>query len=143
MYLEYHRVYIKYRKSLNKLEQLLAEQEQLFELTQPKGVNTEKEQIKAGNKNPFDDYLIQAERKKLSAKIETQKYICLEQKALLDAYYDELRASKDWLDLIYSLSYIDKLTVAQIERKIPYERRQIYRILKKIKNEIEEVKNET
>lgn len=138
MYLEYHRVFIKYKKSLNKLEQLLAEQEQLFELTQPKGVNTEKEQIiKAGNKNPFDDYLIQAERKKLGAKIETQKYICAEQKALLDAYYDELRASKDWLDLIYSLSYIDKLTVAQIERKIPYERRQIYRILKKIKNEIE------
>lgn len=137
LYVEYNQLKAKYSEAQRHYDEILSEKEQLFARTQPTGVNFEKERTSGGaNVNVFDTYIIAKERARLDERLNEIKDILNDRKRLLDLKESELRASKNWHDIIYKLRYIDNLSITKIENRLPYSRAQIWRILKKIKSNL-------
>lgn len=134
LYIEHSRLKAKYAEAQRQYDEILSEKESLFSRTQPQGIDYEKDKVGGGgNANVFDTYIIAKERARLDERLNEIKDILNDRKRLLDLKESELRASKNWHDIIYKLRYIDNLSITKIENRLPYSRAQIWRILKKIK----------
>ncbi len=141
LYVEHNQLRIKYLNAQMQYDAILSEQEELFLRTQPTAVNCEKERVTGGDpSNPFDEYIIAKERKHIDERLKEIKSILDDRKELLDLKEHELRASKDWYDKIYAYYFLDRLTITQLELRIPYSRVQIWRKLNIIKDNLKEVK---
>jgi len=140
LYVEYHQLKTKYVLVQSQYDAILTEQEELFARTQPTAVDFEKERV-TGTKtsNPFDAYLIEKEKKRIDERLEEVKGILDDRKELLDMKERELRASKDWYDIIFKYYYLDNLSITKIENRIPYSRVQIWRKLNVIKDNLKAV----
>ena len=103
-------------------------------MTQPGAVRYDKEKV-SGNtgRDAFEEYVILKDRTRIDERINEQKSIMEEWKRLKGIKEGDLRCSKDLHDRIYTYFYLDRLSLTQIERRIPYSRVQIWRILKIIK----------
>ena len=140
LYVEYNQLRTKYILVQMQYDAILSEQEELFLRTQPTGVNFEKERVTGGDQaNPFDAYLIAKEQKRIDERLSEIKSILDDRKELLDLKERELRASKDWNDIIFKYYYLDNLSITKIENRIPYSRVQIWRKLNEIKANLKEV----
>lgn len=134
VYIEYNEFNNKYLAAQKNYDKILSEKEELFIITQPKSIKYDKERIEGGQpSNAFDDYLIQKEKKKIDERLEEAKSILDDRERLLKLKELELRASKDWNDVIYIYYYIDKLSTHKIEKRVPFSQMQIWR---KITHEI-------
>ena len=134
LYVEYNAVRLKYIDAQRIYNELIDEQETMFARTQPQAVNYDKERVAGGSgKNAFEKYVIAKERSRIDERIAEQKNILEDRKLLIEMKERELRASKSWYDRIYVYHFLDKLTLKQIENRVPYSRVQIWRILKTIK----------
>lgn len=143
IYIEYEECKKKYNEIKKIYESAIAEKEQAFMKTQPKGLKYDKVSVEGGNKsNLFDNYLIEVEKKQLDFYIEEAKELLETRRELLKNKELELRNSKDWKDKIYSYKYLDKLPVKAMIHLIPYEEAQMYRILQEIKKNIEGIEDE-
>lgn len=137
LYIEHNNYKNKYYEVQKKYDEILSEQEQLFLITQPKATAYDKERVNGGSpSNPFEDYLILKEKKLIDERLKEVKAILVDRKHLLDLKEQELRASNDWYDKIYAYYFIDKLSTTKIEKRVPYSRVQIWRILNIIKKNI-------
>ena len=137
IYAEHAQLRARYIEAQRIYDGIVSEKERLFERTQPQAVNVEKERVSGGeNQNPFDNYLIAKESKRIDERLNEIKSILDDRRELLELKERELRASKDWHDIIYKLRYIDNLSITKIENRLPYSRAQIWRILNKIKANI-------
>jgi len=140
LYVEYNQLRIKYLNAQIQYDAILSEQEELFLRTQPTAVNFEKERVTGGDpSNPFDNYIIAKEQKRIDERLKEIKSILDDRKELLDLKERELRASKDWYDKIYTYYFLERLTITQLECRIPYSRVQIWRKLNVIKSNIKGV----
>lgn len=140
LYVEYNQLRTKYILVQMQYDAILSEQEELFLRTQPTAVDFEKERVTGGDQsNPFDAYLIAKERKRIDERLKEIKSILDDRKELLDLKERELRASKDWNDIIFKYYYLDNLSITKIENRIPYSRVQIWRKLNEIKSNLKEV----
>lgn len=134
LYVEYNAVRLKYIDAQRIYNELIDEKETMFARTQPQAVNYDKERVAGGSgKNAFEKYVIAKERSRIDERIAEQKNILEDRKLLIEMKERELRASKSWYDRIYVYHFLDKLTLKQIENRVPYSRVQIWRILKTIK----------
>lgn len=134
-------IYEKYKKcyydTQNRYNEILTEKERLFSITQPKATDYGKEKTSGGKpSNPFDEYLIQKEKKQIDARLKEVKSLLEDRERLLRLKRDELRASNNIHDKIYRYRYIDKMRVQKIVKLVGYSEAQVYRILKVIKNNI-------
>ena len=137
IYIEYARLKKKYGQSLKDYESIVDEKKALFEKTQPQGVNVEKERVSGGETvNTFDTYIIAVERAQIDKRLKEAKSISDSISEVLKRKESELRASKDWFDIIYKLRYVDNLTITQVANRLPYSRAQIWRKLNEIKKNI-------
>ena len=137
VYVEYNQIRTKYLLAQMQYDFILSEQEELFIRTQPQAVNIENERVTGGDPlSPFDTYLIQKERKHIDERLKEIKSILADREQLLKLKEQELRASKDWNDIIFVHYFLDKLSIRQIECRIPYSRRQIYRFINTIKSNL-------
>jgi len=133
LYVEHNDYMDKQLAAQRKYDEILTEKERLFSKTQPKAITYDKEKVSGGDTtNTFDEYLTAKERKRIDQRLEEIKSILEGRTQLLRLKEQELKASKDWHDKIYIYYYLEHLSVAQIKFKVPYERTQIYRILKEI-----------
>lgn len=140
LYVEYNQLRTKYILVQMQYDAILTEQEELFLRTQPTAVDFEKERVTGGDpQSPFDAYLIAKERKRIDERLSEIKSILDDRKELLDLKERELRASKDWNDIIFKYYYLDNLSITKIENRIPYSRVQIWRRLNTIKANLKEV----
>lgn len=140
LYVEYNLLRHKYIAAQIQYDAILSEQEELFLRTQPTAVSFDKERVTGGDQaNPFDEYIIAKERKRIDERLKEIKSILDDRKELLDLKERELRASKDWYDKIYTYYFLDRLTITQLELRIPYSRVQIWRKLNIIKSNLKEV----
>lgn len=139
LYEEHYRLKEKYREAQKRYDEIVAEQEQLFSITQPQAVKYGKEKVSGGMKtNSFDSYLISKEAKRIDERLSEIKCILAERRELLMEKEYELRRSKSWLDIIYTLYYLDFRSVRLIASRVPYSKTQIWRILKKISQKLKE-----
>lgn len=143
IYLEHARLKKKADEALKVYESIIDEERQLFNRTQPQGVNTEKEKISGGSTaNAFDVYLQAKEKLKIDERLVEAKAIYNEHLELLKASEKTLKASPDWFDIIYRLRYINKLTITQITNRLPYSRSQIWRKYNKIQQNVRRIGGE-
>lgn len=139
IYLEYERLKTKYNEAYNAYDEIIAEKERLFEMTQPHGIRYDGERVSGGgNKNPFDEYLIAKEQSRIDERLEEARAILEDRKLILDAKKRDLRESKDVYDKIYRLKFIERWKIYRIATFVSYSEPQIYRIIKAIKRRIKD-----
>lgn len=143
IYIEYEECKKKYNEIKKIYESAIAEKEQAFMKTQPKGLKYDKVSVEGGNKsNLFDNYLIEVEKKQLDAYIDEARKLVDTRFKLLKEKELELRNSNEWIDKIYVYRYIDKLPVKAMIHLIPYEEAQMYRMINEIKKNIKGIEDE-
>lgn len=137
LYIEYHEYRNKYIVAQRKYDEVLSEKEQLFVRTQPKATQYDKEVVSGGSpSNSFDEYLIAKEKKQIDERLEEAKSILDDRERLLKLKEEELRHSKDWIDIIYVYYYIEKLSMRKIAKRIPFSTTEIYRKVEIIRKNI-------
>lgn len=137
IYAEYHEYKNKYYAAQKEYDKILSEKEELFVKTQPKATEYDKEKVSGGNtSNSFDDYLIIKEKKQLDERLEEARSILEDREKLLKLKEEELRSSKDWLDIIYTYYFVEKLTIRKIAKKIPFSTTAIFEKIKIIRKNV-------
>lgn len=138
LYGDYAECEAKYHDAQSTYDGVLEDRELLFERTQPKSTQYDKERLSGGKQtNVFDDYLIQLERKRINERLEEADKILELRKHLLELKEEELRKSTDPADRVYVLRHLDHYRIHKIASIINYSESQIYRILANIRTEID------
>jgi|GEM_PF-1917553 len=137
VYMVYEEFKNKYLDTQKKFNEILQEKEYLFAKTQPKSPNWDKIG-ENGNQinNKFDDYLVAKESKRIDERLSEIKSILDDRERLLSLKEQELRNSKNHVDKIYKMKYVDRLNISRIVKASNYSRSQVYRILDDIKKTI-------
>lgn len=137
IYIEYHEYKNKYYIAQKEYDNILSEKEELFVKTQPKATDYDKEKVSGGSpSNTFDNYLIIKEKKQLDERLKEARSILEDRIKLLKLKEEELKQSKEWLDIIYTCYFIDKLSIRKISKKIPFSTTEIFRKIKIIRKNI-------
>ena len=133
VYVVYEEFKNKYLDTQKKFDEILQEKESLFAKTQPKSPNWDKIG-KNGNQinNKFDNYLSVKELKRIDERLSEIKSILDDRERLLNLKEQELRNSKNHIDQIYRMKYIDQSNINKITKSVHYSRSQVYRILEDI-----------
>ena len=82
--------------------------------------------------NSFDDYLISKEKKRIDERLFEIKSILNDRKELLKLKETELRKSKNSVDIIYRMRFLDHMHITNISIIVHYSESQVYRILQRI-----------
>jgi DNA-directed RNA polymerase specialized sigma subunit len=137
VYIDYEIYKCKYLEIQIQYNEILTEKENLFTKTQPNAIRYDKVQVQGGTYgNGFDEYLIAKEKEQIDERLAEARQLLEDREKLLELKEKELRASKDKLDLIYCMRYVDNKRPYAIARCLNYSESQIYRILDKIQKEI-------
>lgn len=144
IYKEFEEYKDRYVKAQEEYKKIVDERDMLFIKTLPKSTKFDKEMVKGGSaSNMFDEYLLKKERLGIDKRLKEAKEIFEDRQRLYKAKKEELMHSKDWYDIIYVNAFIYGLSSRKIERRIPYSKTQISRIIKQIKREIKTGQNGT
>ena len=137
IYMVYEEYKNKYLDTQKKFDEILQEKEFMFAKTQPQSPNWDKIG-ENGNQitNKFDNYLVDKESKRIDERFAEIKSILDDRGRLLALKEQELRSSKNHIDKIYKMKYVDKLNISRIVKASNYSRAQVYRILDDIKKMI-------
>ncbi len=137
LYVEYETAKTKYNRAKEIYDNLIAEKEELFQITQIHGMDYEVERVDGGiQKSSFDAYMLKKEQTKIDERIAEAEDILKRRKEQLQTTENELVASSDISDKIYILKYLGNSTKSQIAEKTGYSTSQVYRILEKIEKKI-------
>ena len=137
VYLDYDHCKRLYESAQEAYEAVLMEKEELFAKTLPKSARADKERITGGTKtNAFDAYIIEKERKQIDERIAEARSLMMARHDLLVRKENEIRESRETIDAIYVMRYIDHLKVSKIARKQGYSKSQVYRIIESIDQNI-------
>ena len=138
-YISYDISHRHYLEALQRVEDIIAEKDRLFEKTQPSAMVYDKERVSGGSQaNTFDEYVIGMERLQIDKRLEEAKSILQERNEILRIKERDLRASRDVFDKVYAARFIDKRRIYRIARMINYSERQTKRILKIIANNLKD-----
>lgn len=138
IYPEYHALKQRYKEAMQRVDDIIQEQEELFQRTQPSAIRYDAEKVKSSNMpNLLDDYVIEKEQRHIVERLAEAHRILDERKALLKEKETELRDSKHIADVVYCCRYIDRMRIRKIRRITNYSDAQIYRILDGIRKELD------
>lgn len=130
LFLEYELEKIKYQKALERCGEIISEKERLFAMTQPKGMQFDKERVTASPKvDAFGEYVIEKERKQIDARLLEAQSLVRDRKELLKQKEQDLRESKDYLDIIYTCKVLENMSAYQIADDLGYSKSQVYRFI--------------
>ena len=115
-------------------DKILLQQEEIFQMTQPKGLDPAKEKISGGSEsNAFETYIMEKDRLKIDERREEAHHNLEIWREELEKREEELRKSKDLRDRIYTMWFLDRKKVWQIARAINYSKQHTYRMLEDIR----------
>lgn len=137
IYKEYEEYRTKYYEAQKTYDAVLNEKEILFLRTQPSAIVFDKEIVSGGTpSNAFDTYLVAKEEKKIEPRLEEAKSILEDRAKLLKLKEEELYHSKDWNDVIYRYSFIEKMSIRKIALRIPFSSTEVFRKIQIIRKNI-------
>lgn len=143
LYIEYEHLKNRYKCTQKQFDDILTEKEELFQKTQLRSIEYDKEKVDGGIvNNTFDTYLIEKEKKQIDERIQEAKILLTERQLQLWHKEVELRESKELSDKIYVLKYLNNKKNWEIADIVGYSKPQIYRLLEKIEKNIKMRKNE-
>lgn len=145
IYLEHRKYFIAYQHALKAVERIVDEREQLLAKVQPKSslAEHEREFMKSNPPtggqfiNKVEEYVIEAEQRKIKERLEEAKAIMTERHGLLMQKENELRKSRDIYNTIYTMKWVDGQKTETIVRETGYSRSQVYAIIGHITKQIE------
>ena len=141
IYREYEILLKKYRDALERYDQLISRKEELFNQAQPQGIKYDRDRIQNnGDADAFARYAMSVEQ--LDWRIGEVEGIIAERRKLLTEKEAELRGSRDITDRVYCLGILDRVRVYKIAGTVHYSEAQIYRILRRIRRTMEEIRHE-
>lgn len=133
VYPEYVQYKSKYEELQNRFASLLLEKEKLFTDTFPRGITYDKDKVQCmPDDNPLERYAVTMDEKQIDEKLDTLRRQIKDWSILIDVKENELRKSKDVPDRIFTLRYLDGVSVSRISSIVSYSKKQIYRILGKM-----------
>ena len=139
VYIEYERIRRKLWQAQERYNKIVDEQELLFMRTQPKSLDAEKEKVGGtAQGGTFDNYLISKEAKRIEQRLEEALQIMQEREQALKSKEAELRHSAYIYDKIYIQRHLERHKIRKIARTVHYSEAQVYRILRKIRQAIED-----
>lgn len=137
VYLEYEEYKRKYHEIQKQYDKILLENEELFQRTQIQGIDYGREKVNGGKgSNVMELYIAEKDFRKIDERLAEVKILLDGRKRLLDLKREELRDSKELVDKVYRMKYLDHLKVREISDKLCYSKTQLYRIVDKIDEEI-------
>jgi hypothetical protein len=86
--------------------------------------------------NPLERYAVTMDEKQIDEKLDTLRRQIKDWSILIEVKENELRKSRDIPDRIFTLRYLDGVSVSRISSIISYSKKQIYRILGKIEKRV-------
>ena len=138
IYIEYEELIQAQRRTLKAYEAVLEEQERLFELTQPQGVDYGGDRVQSSpTSTAIDRYVEAKERAGIDRRKAELSQVMQEREVLIALKKSELYASQSLEDKVYRWRVLEQLKVAEIARKAHYSKEQTYRILRRIKRRLE------
>lgn len=137
VYMDYVMIKRQYMESLERVNAILNEMEEMFNRTQAKAIRYDLDKVKTNNTpNVIEQYIIAKEQSHVEERFEEAKKLLRERQYLLFVKERELRNSRDKNDVVYVLRYLDRMRIKKISKTIHYSEAQIYRILDRIKKNI-------
>lgn len=134
IFLEYEKLKKQYLLMQDVCDQILREKESYFTKTQPNAIRYDKVNVKGGkHENGFDQYLEECETHHVNERLNEAITILQARGELLKLKEEELRASKDILDVVFVMKNLDNAKVSTIAKALDYTEGHIYRMLEKIK----------
>lgn len=141
IYLDYEQFKDRYLETQKKYDEILAEKEELFAMTQPKAIRFDKERVSGGDPvNSFEQYVIRKEKQRIDERLLEAKSLLDDRERLLKLKEKQLRESKDISDKVYLLRFIEHKRVYLVAKMVNYSEPQVYRILDGIRKRIKERK---
>ena len=141
IYLDYEQFKDRYLETQKKYDEILAEKEELFAMTQPKAIRFDKERVSGGDPvNSFEQYVIRKEKQRIDERLLEAKSLLDDRERLLKLKEKQLRESKDISDKVFLLRFIEHKRVYLVAKMVNYSEPQVYRILDGIRKRIKERK---
>lgn len=141
IYLDYERYKFKYHEAQMAYDKVLTEREALFQMTQPKGIDTERDKVQTSATNSlFADYLVRKEQSLIDERLTEAEALMNDRESLLERKGEELRGSKEPCDRIYLMRYVERRKIREISKRVMYSEAQVYRILGQIRHNIEKMR---
>lgn len=138
IYIEYEELIQAQRRTLKAYEAVLEEQERLFQLTQPQGVDYGGDRVQSSpTSTAIDRYVEAKERAGIDRRKAELSQVMQEREVLIALKKSELYASQSLEDKVYRWRVLEQLKVAEIARRAHYSKEQTYRILRRIKRRLE------
>lgn len=139
IYIEYEVLVQAQQRTVRAYEAVLEEQERLFEMTQPQGVDYQGDRVQSSPTSTAIDRYVEAKEK---AGIDRRKAELMEvigeRDELIRLKKNELYASQRLEDRVYRMRILERAKVPEIARKTHYTRSQIYRILRRMSERIKD-----
>ena len=131
-------MWYEYRKAIEELDQaqkdlkeILDLQEEAFQMTQPKSVQTDRDGGSAMYIDKTAEYLERVEKMALRERLQTAREALAAKRERVDAVTILLKASDLLDDRIFYLRYIEHTPPQDIASKMHYSQSYVYRMLKK------------
>lgn len=138
VYIEYDELIQAQKRTLMAYEAVLEEQERLFELTQPQGVDYGGDRVQSSpTSTAIDRYVEAKERAGIDRRKAELSQVMQEREMLIQLKKNELYASQSLDDKVYRWRVIEQMKVPEIARRAHYSKEQTYRILRRIKRRLE------
>lgn len=139
LYLEYEEQKQRYNATYAEFEAILSEKETLFAQTQLQAVDYGKDRVSGSSGvNAFERYIIAKEKARIDERLAEARSLLNDRREILDAKEKELRKSPWVTDRVYLYKKIERRRVFWIAKRMNYSKSQIYRILKKIDDNIKD-----
>lgn len=134
VYIDYEIYKSRYYETQRALNDILTEKEKIFTRTLPNAIRYDKQAVGGGlPHNNFDEYMAELEENKVNERLAEAKQLLFERQKLLYLKEQELRASKNKIDVVYRMRFLDDIKPSTIATALAYSESQIYRILEQIK----------
>ena len=134
IYPEYEEAKARYIEAQRIFSEALWEKERLFTMTQPNAIRYDKDKVQISPSGSILDKYVEAlEEQGIDEKLTTFRQLLDDRERLLKIKECDLRASSDRFDRVYSMKFLDGMSINQIAKRMNYSRRQVYRIFNEIR----------
>ena len=141
VFLDYQRLKDRYEASLEAYNAVLDEKEALFIMTQPKAVDFGKDRVQSSNTgDAFSAYLIRKEQSRIEERIEEARALMMERNELMLLKQRELYGSREKLDMVYRMRFIERKEAKRIARYMHYSKAHLYRMFEDIQGQIKNMR---
>lgn len=142
IYIDYENIKNKCHKLEKDYENILAENEKIFRITQPKSPAFSDIKVQCSEiKSKFDEYLVLKEKLCIEKRTREVSRMLKIRNKMLKKKEIELRSSRDLIDRIYCLWFLDKKNAREISYALSYHKSAVYNVVNDIKNVISKMEN--